>query len=48
MDMNLSKLHNLVKDRGAWCSIWPMRSQRVGHDLATEGQQEQEQQQQQI
>ena len=29
MDMNLSKLQEILKDRGAWQS---MRSERVGHD----------------
>ena len=37
MDLNLSKLWERVKDRGAW----PMGSQRVGHDLAMEQQQQQ-------
>ena len=39
MDMNLSKLWETVEDRGAGVlqSIW---SQRVGHDLATERQQQ--------
>ena len=37
MDMNLSKLWGMVKDRGAW--LQSMGSQRVGHDLATEQQQ---------
>ena len=35
MDMNPSKLQETVKDRGAWCP-----SCRVGHDLATEQQQQ--------
>jgi len=33
MDMNLSKLQEIVEDRGAWASL-----QTVGHDLATEQQ----------
>ena len=35
MDMNLSKLLEIVKDRGTWCAAvhgW----ERVGHDLVTE------------
>ena len=31
MDMNLSKLQEVVKDRGAWCAT-VHGSQRVGHD----------------
>ena len=31
MDMNLSKLQEMVKEREAW--VW---AQRAGHDLATE------------
>ena len=34
MDMNLSKLPEIVENRGAWRHS--MGSQRVGHDLATE------------
>ena len=37
MDMTLSKLWEMVKDRGAW-SAAIMELQRVGHDLATERQ----------
>ena len=36
MDMNLSKLQEIVKDRGAWHIAVSMGSQQVGHDLATE------------
>ena len=39
MDMNLSNLQEIVKDRGAWNTAVSMGSQRVGHDLATEQQQ---------
>ena len=35
LDMNLSKLQEIVKDRGAWM-LQPTGSQRVRHDLATE------------
>ena len=35
MDMSLSKLQEMVKDREAWL-LQSMGSQRVGHDLATE------------
>ena len=38
MDMNLSKLQEIVKDRGAWHTAVSMGSQRVGHDLVTEQQ----------
>ena len=39
MDMNLSKLREIVKDGEAWCT-WgqSMGSQRVGHNLATKQQ----------
>ena len=37
MDMNLSKLQEIVKVREAWYAQ-SMRSQRVGHNLATEQQ----------
>ena len=32
MDMSLSKLREVVKDRGAWCATKDMGSQRVRHD----------------
>ena len=36
IDMSLSKLQEIVKDREAWCTAVPGR--RVGHDLVTEQQ----------
>ena len=39
MNMNLGKLQEIVRDREAWCAVvhvW----QRVGHDQATEQQQQ--------
>ena len=38
MDMSLSKLWEIVKDREAWYAQF-MGLQRVGHDFATEQQQ---------
>ena len=40
LDMNLSKLKEIVKDREAWCVLQFMGSQSVGRDLATEQQQQ--------
>ena len=37
VDMSLSKLQVIVKDRGAWCAA-AVGSQRVGHNLVTEQQ----------
>ena len=39
MDMNLSKLQEIVEDRGAWCATdkW---GHRVRYDLVTEQQQQ--------
>ena len=40
MDMSLSKLQDIVKDREAWRAV-AQGSQRVRHDLVTEQQQQQ-------
>ena len=37
MDMNLSKLREIVEDRGACCAVG-IRLQRVGHNLETKQQ----------
>ena len=39
MDRNFSKLLEMAEDRGAWLAVVDA-SQRVGHDLATEQQQD--------
>ena len=39
MDMNLNKLQEIVEDKGT-CVLQFMGWQRVGHDLATEQQQQ--------
>ena len=40
MDMNLSKLWEIVKDREAWSAIAESELQRVRHGLSTEQQQQ--------
>ena len=41
MDMKLSKVQEIVKDRGAWRTA-VHESQRVGHDVMMEQQQQQQ------
>jgi len=43
MDMNLSKLREMVRNRRPGV-LWFMGSQRVGHDLLTEQQQQRQRQ----
>ena len=38
MDVSLSKLWEIVEDRGAWGPLHCMGSQRVGYDLVIEQQ----------
>ena len=38
MDMSLSKLQEIVKDRWTWCAAVHVHLQRVRHDLVTEQQ----------
>ena len=33
MNMNLSKLREIVEDRGAWCVAVHEKSERMGQDL---------------
>ena len=40
MDVSLSKLWEIVEDRGAWHAIYSLWNCRVRHDLATEQQQQ--------
>ena len=39
MDISLSKLQEIVKDRGGWYVLQSLGSQRVRHNLETEQQQ---------
>ena len=41
MDMSLSKLREIMKDREDWCVLQPMGSQRVRQDLGKEQEQQQ-------
>ena len=36
MDMSLSKLRKMVKDREAWCAALHCITRKVSHDVATE------------
>ena len=38
VDVSLSKLQEIVKDREAWHALQSMGSQRAGHNLGTEQQ----------
>ena len=40
VDMSLSKLREIVEGRGAWYATQSMGSQRAGHSLVTEQQQQ--------
>ena len=42
-DMHLSKLQEIVEDRGIWCAAVHIGSQRVQDDLVNEQQQHQQQ-----
>ena len=39
LDINQSKVQEIVKDRGAWCAIYSLWGFGVGHDLTNEQQQ---------
>ena len=42
VDMNVGKLREMVRDREAWPVLQSIASERVGHDLMTEQQQQKE------